>query len=97
MALLRQQQQRLAVVKAVKVFFGNQNFLRTILKQQVSFTLKARVPHSLSLQHVKVARTSQPAKIAFQKLFSFFYWLSFAVKVVSTSGFFSIFCSFLYR
>jgi hypothetical protein len=35
MALLRQQQQRLAVVKAVKIFFGNQNFLRTILKQQV--------------------------------------------------------------
>ena len=54
MALLRQQQQRLAVVKAVKVFFGNQNFLRTILKQQVSFTFKARVPLSLSLQHVQV-------------------------------------------
>ena len=53
MALLRQQQQRLAVVKAVKVFFGNQNFLRTILKQQVSFTFKVRVPHSLSLQQKK--------------------------------------------
>ena len=35
MALLRQQQLRLAVVKAVKVFFSNQNFLRIILKQQV--------------------------------------------------------------
>ena len=54
MALLRQQQQRLAVVKAVKVFFGNQNFLRTILKQQVSFTFKARVPLSLFLKHVQV-------------------------------------------
>jgi hypothetical protein len=35
MALLRQQQLRLAVVKTVKAFFSNQNFLRIILKQQV--------------------------------------------------------------
>ncbi len=37
MALLRQQQQRLAVVKAVKVLFGNQNRLRQILSQPVCF------------------------------------------------------------
>jgi len=35
MALLRQQQQRLSVIKAIKVFFSNQNFLRTILIQPV--------------------------------------------------------------
>ena len=36
MALLRQQQQRLAIIKAVKVFFEHQNTLRTILRQPVS-------------------------------------------------------------
>ena len=36
MALLRQQQQRLAVMKAVKVFFANQNALRHILSQSTS-------------------------------------------------------------
>lgn len=35
MALLRQQQQRLSVIKAVKVFFTHQNTLRQILKQPV--------------------------------------------------------------
>ena len=33
MALLRQQQLRLAIVKAIKLFFANQNVLRHILKQ----------------------------------------------------------------
>ena len=36
LALLRQQQLRLAVVKAVKVFFGHQNILRQILRQTVA-------------------------------------------------------------
>ena len=36
MALLRQQQQRFAVMKAVKVFFGHQNALRHILSQYSS-------------------------------------------------------------
>ena len=36
MALLRQQQQRLAIIKAVKVFFEHQNTLRQILRQPVS-------------------------------------------------------------
>lgn len=36
MALLRQQQQRLTIIKAIKVFFSNQNVLRHILKQSVS-------------------------------------------------------------
>ncbi len=36
MALLRQQQQRLAIVKAVRVFFSHQNTLRHILCQTVS-------------------------------------------------------------
>ena len=36
LALLRQQQQRLAVLKATKVFFGHQNTLREILRQPVS-------------------------------------------------------------
>ena len=33
MALLRQQQLRLAIIKAIKLFFANQNVLRHILKQ----------------------------------------------------------------
>ena len=37
MALLRQQQLRLSIVKAVKLFFTNQNVLRHILKQPVSY------------------------------------------------------------
>jgi E3 ubiquitin-protein ligase HERC2 len=36
-ALLRQQQQRLAVIKAVKVLFPNQNSLRHVLKQVVVY------------------------------------------------------------
>ena len=36
LALLRQQQLRLAVVKAVKMFFGHQNTLRLILRQTVA-------------------------------------------------------------
>ena len=36
MALLRQQQQRFAVMKAIKVFFGHQNALRHILSQSTS-------------------------------------------------------------
>ncbi len=36
MSLLRQQQQRLAIVKAVRIFFGHQNTLRQILSQPVS-------------------------------------------------------------
>ena len=37
MALLRQQQLRLSIVKAIKVFFANQNVLRHILKQPVFY------------------------------------------------------------
>ena len=37
MALLRQQQLRLSIVKAIKVFFDNQNVLRHILKQPVFY------------------------------------------------------------
>ena len=37
MALLRQQQLRLSIVKAVKQFFTNQNVLRHILKQSVTY------------------------------------------------------------
>ena len=35
MALLRQQQLRLSIIKAIQVFFNNQNVLRHILKQQI--------------------------------------------------------------
>ncbi len=37
MALLRQQQLRLSIIKAVQVFFTNQNVLRHILKQPLTF------------------------------------------------------------
>ncbi len=43
MALLRQQQQRLAIVKSVKVFFGHQNTLRLILRQSVSRQYRTRL------------------------------------------------------
>ncbi len=38
MALLRQQQQRLAVIKAIKVFFSHHNTLRQILRQKVTLS-----------------------------------------------------------
>jgi hypothetical protein len=41
MALLRQQQQRLAIIKAARIFFRDQNILRHILKQPVSTVLYA--------------------------------------------------------
>ena len=62
MALLRQQQLRLSIVKAVKVFFSNQNVLRHILKQPISYGLTDEKKDANLLQRL-LSKATHPSPI----------------------------------
>ena len=67
MALLRQQQLRLAIIKAVKLFFANQNVLRHILKQSAIHLEEDKKDVNLLQKLLSKATHPSPVKVSFFK------------------------------